>query len=156
MKDFDNTDNTKIKLAKPENLVLKKCLINELGFSNLRTNGFMPLYNYYKIENKLIVRVEAPGNCKLKASIINSGEYTIIRLEGNKKQDNEPADFKDNLYCNRETGEFTLDIPLKSSEYILKNEAPVIKEKRGVIMITYEIDDKKNVGEYNQKEDEEI
>ena len=156
MKDFDNSDNKKIRLSKPENLILKKCLIDELGFSNLRTNGFMPVYNYYKKENKLIVRVEAPGNCQLKALIINSGEYTIIRLEGNKKQDKEPANIKDNLYCNREIGEFTLDIPLKSSEYILKNEVPKIEEKKGVIMITYEIDDKKTNVEYNQKEDEEI
>ena len=156
MKDFDNSDNKKIRLSKPENLILKKCLIDELGFSNLRTNGFMPVYNYYKKENKLIVRVEAPGNCQLKALIINSGEYTIIRLEGNKKQDKEPANIKDNLYCNREIGEFTLDIPLKSSEYILKNEGPKIEEKKGVIMITYEIDDKKTNVEYNQKEDEEI
>jgi HSP20 family molecular chaperone IbpA len=143
MENFDNTNEKMIKLNKPNNLMLKKCLIDELGFSNLRTNGFMPVYNYYKKDDSIIVRVEAPGNCSLKSSIINSGEYTIIRLEGNKKKDKEPAEFKDNIYCNREIGEFSLDIALKSNEYILKNAEPTLSEKKGVIMLQYKLDEKK-------------
>ena len=145
-------------MDKPSNLILKKCLIDELGFSNLQNNGFMPVYNYYKKEkeNKLIVRVEAPGNCSLKSSTHNSNEYVIIRLEGNKKKDKEPAEIKDNIYCNREIGEFSLDIALKSSEYILKNEEPTLAEKKGVIMLQYKLDEKKNVAEFIQKEEDEI
>ena len=116
----------------------------------------MPVYNYYKKDDSIIVRVEAPGNCSLKSSIINSGEYTLIRLEGNKKKDKEPAEIKDNIYCNREFGEFTLDIALKSSEYILKNEEPTLAEKKGVIMLQYKLDEKKNVAEFIQKEEDEI
>ena len=155
---FDNTDKKKIKLDKPSNLILKKCLIDELGFSNLQNNGFMPVYNYYKREkeNKLIVRVEAPGNCSLKSSTHNSNEYVIIRLEGNKKKDKEPADLKENIYCNREIGEFVLEIPLKANEYILKNEAPKIDEKKGVFILEYILDEKKTSFEYNNKEEEEI
>ena len=156
MENFDNTNEKMIKLNKPNNLTLKKCLIDELGFSNLRTNGFMPVYNYYKKDDSIIVRVEAPGNCSLKSSIINSGEYTIIRLDGNKKKDKEPAEIKDNIYCNREIGEFSLDIALKSNEYILKNEEPTLSEKKGVIMLQYKLDEKKNVAEFIQKEEDEI
>ena len=43
------------------------------------------------------------------------GEYTIIRLNGKKKEDN--------VHINREFGQFTLDILLKSEEYILSNIA---------------------------------
>ena len=156
MENFDNTNEKIIKLNKPNNLMLKKCLIDELGFSNLRTNGFMPVYNYYKKDDSIIVRVEAPGNCNLKSSIINSGEYTIIRLEGNKKKDKEPAEIKDNIYCNREIGEFSLDIALKSNEYLIKNEEPKLSEKKGVIMLQYKLEDKKNVAEFIQKEEDEI
>ena len=155
LENFDENEKI-IKLNKPNNLTLKKCLIDELGFSNLRTNGFMPVYNYYKKDDSIIVRVEAPGNCSLKSSIINSGEYTIIRLEGNKKKDKEPAEIKDNIYCNREIGEFSLDIALKTSEYILKNEEPTLAEKKGVIMLQYKLDEKKNVAEFIQKEEDEI
>ena len=64
---------------------MKKCLIDELGFSNLRNNGFEPLYNYYKKDNSIIIRVEGPGNCSIKPKKEYSGEYTIIKLVGEKK-----------------------------------------------------------------------
>ena len=156
MENFDNKDNKKIKLNNTNNLILKKCLIDELGFSNLRTNGFMPVYNYYKKDNKLIVRVEAPGNCDFSANVEMEGEYTYIRIKGNKKKDREPENIKDNIYINREIGEFSLDIPLKSSEYNIKNEKPEIKEGKGVFIITYIIDEVKTSAEYKQKEEEEI
>lgn len=86
-KDFENTDNKLlIKLNNPSKLVLKKCLIDELGFSNLKSNGFEPTYNYYKKDDKIIVRVEGPGNCSINSSIDYAGEYTIIKINGNKKK----------------------------------------------------------------------
>ncbi len=154
---FDNTDNKIIKLNKPTNITLKKCLIDELGFSNLRTNGFMPLYNYYRKEDKLIIRLEAPGNCSLQSSILYIGEYVTIRIEGNKKKDKEPEDVKNNIYNNREIGDFSLDIGLKATEYTLKNEDPKISDKKGVFVLEYTIEDnKKKVTEYKQNEEDEI
>ena len=121
---FDNSDPNCIKLKKPEKIILKRCLIDELGFSNLKANGFEPNYNYYKKDNnKLIVRVEAPGNCTISSSIDYNGEYTIIRLNGNKSQDIEPEKITDNIFNSRELGEYSLDIFLalffKSSLEIL-------------------------------------
>ena len=154
---FDNTDNKIIKLNKPTNITLKKCLIDELGFSNLRTNGFMPLYNYYRKGDKLIIRLEAPGNCSLQSSILYIGEYVTIRIEGNKKKDKEPEDVKNNIYNNREIGDFSLDIGLKATEYTLKNEDPKISDKKGVFVLEYTIEDnKKKVTEYKQNEEDEI
>jgi len=89
---FDKEDPKKIKLNKPNNLIMKKCLIDELGFSNLRTNGYMPVYNYYRKDDKLIIRIEAPGNCELKTSVVKSGEYNYIKMEGVKRKDKEPAE----------------------------------------------------------------
>ena len=157
LENFDNTDNKLIKLNKPSSITLKKCLIDELGFSNLRTNGFMPVYNYYRKGDKLIVRLEAPGNCNLKSSINNIGEYVNIRLEGLKKKDKEPEDIKDNIYSNREIGEFSLDIGLKASEYYLKNEDPKIYDKRGIFVVEYAIEENKNkITEYQQNEEDEV
>ena len=156
LENFDNTDNKKIKLNKPDGITLKKCLIDELGFSNLRSNGFMPVYNYYKKENKIIVRVEAPGNCSLKSTIETLGEYLYIRLEGEKKVDKEPEKQEDNIYKNREFGKFTLDIPLKASEYNLKNKEPKVDRRHGVFILEYEIEENKSITEYKQREDDEI
>ena len=155
MKDFDISEN-EIKLNKSKKVVLKKCLIDELGFSNLKTNGFEPVYNCYKKDDKIIVKVEGPGNCSINSEIIYSGEYTIIRLKGNKKKDKEPAKIEENLYNSRILGKFTLDIPLKTSDYILKNEQPVIEEKKGVLILQFNLDKHIEYKGYNVDENEEI
>ena len=156
LNDFDNSDKNLIKL-KEGNIVLKKCLIDELGFSNLKTNGFEPAYNFYKKDDKIIIRLEGPGNCNLKSSIEYSGEYTIIRLNGIKKKDKEPEKLEDNLFNSREFGLFSLDIPLKTEEYLIKNEEPSVDAKKGVMIIEYKLDLPKNKNkDYMFKEEEEI
>ena len=45
-----------------EEIKSRKCLIEELGLKRI---GFEPYYNYYKDNNKIVIRVEAPGNCDL-------------------------------------------------------------------------------------------
>ena len=56
---FDNS-NEFIKLSKVNNFILKKCLIDELCFSNLKANGFEHTYNYnyYKSDDgkKFIIK----------------------------------------------------------------------------------------------------
>ena len=42
---FDTTNLDSIKLKDAKEIVLKKCLTDELGFSNLKANGFEPTYN---------------------------------------------------------------------------------------------------------------
>ena len=132
-------------------------MIDELGFSNLKGNGFEPNYNYYQKNDKIIIRLEAPGNCKIKHSIEYAGEYTIIRLKGNKKIDKEPEKLEDNIHNTREFGDFTLDIPLKTEDFIVVNEKPTIAEKKGVLMVKYKLDKKiKDVGSFEVKEEDEI
>ena len=128
--DFDDSDKNFIKLKNLKNIILKKFLIDELGFSNLKTNSFEPKYNCYKKDDKIIIRVEAPGNCKIKPSIGYSGEYTYITIIGNKRKDKEPEKDENNLYNSREIGDFSFHIPLKTEEYLIKNETPKIEEKK--------------------------
>ena len=146
LKDFENIDNNNnkiIKLNKNDKITLKRCLIDELGFSNLKNNGFEPTYNYYKKDDSIIIRVESPGNCSIKCKTIYSGEYTIIRIFGEKNNDIEPQKLEDNLFTNREFGPYNLDIPLKSEDYLVKNENPKIVEKKGVLMLEFKLDKKK-------------
>ena len=155
IKDFD-LDKNAIRLNKSKKVVLKKCLIDELGFSNLKTNGFEPVYNFYKKDDKIIIRVEGPGNCSINSEILFSGEYTIIRLKGNKKKDKEPAKIEENLYNSRELGKFTLDIPLKTEDFLVKNEQPVIEEKKGILILQFKLDKQTEYKGYNVNEEEEI
>ena len=124
-------------------MTLKKYLIDELGFSFMKSNVFEPTYNYYKKDDSLIVRVEGPGNCSIKSNVYYLGEYTIIKLNGIKRKDKEPENYGDNIFTNREYGPYFLDIPLKTEDYLVKNENPKIVEKKGVLMLEFKLDKKK-------------
>ena len=150
---FDNKNEKLIKLKDEKDIILKKCLIDELGFSNLKANGFDPTYNYYRKDNKIIVRLEAPGNCKLNSSIEYSGEYTIIKIYGNKKKDKEPEKLEDNLFNSREIGDFSVDIPLKADDFTLENKEPNIRDMKGVIILEYNLIEKNKRTEYEEEDD---
>ena len=150
---FDNKNEKLIKLKDEKDIILKKCLIDELGFSNLKANGFDPTYNYYKKDNKIIVRLEAPGNCKLNSSIEYSGEYTIIKIYGNKRKDKEPEKLEDNLFNSREIGDFSVEIPLKADDFTLDNKEPNIRDMKGVIILEYNLIEKNKRTEYEEEDD---
>ena len=119
----------------------------------MNSNDFIPVYNYYKKNDKLIIKIEAPGNCVLRAYINKFGEYAYIRINGIKKKDKEPFEIKDNIYNNRKFGEFSINISLKTSDYNIKNEQPEIQERKGIFIITYTIQEN-NSCIYNQREDD--
>ena len=156
LQDFDNSENKAIKLVKHNNVKLKELLFDELVFSNLKANGFEPAYNYYKKDDKVIIRVEAPGNCSIKSNVDALGEYKIIRLTGNKRKDKEPAKLEDNLFNSREFGTFSLDIPLKNEDFLIKNETPNTIEKKGVLLLEFKLEEKKVDEGYNPKEEDDI
>ena len=149
LEDFCKDENPKsIKLNNVKNITLKKCLIDELGFSNLKSNGFEPNYSYYKDTQKpgvekIIVKLEAPGNSSVTSNVEYVGEYTMIRLKGNKKKDKFPEKVEDNLYNSRELGDFSLDIPLKTEDFLINSQIPpTIQEKRGLLIIEYTLQKK--------------
>ena len=139
---FDERYPNYIKLKRDKEITLKKCFIDEIGFSNLITNGFEPKYNVFKKDNKIIIRVEAPGNCPMVAEKIVQGELFIIRLSGEKKKDIVPEKLEDNIYNKREIGKFCLDIPLSSKEYTLSEKPPTFDYQSGVQFIEYELQKK--------------
>ena len=136
---FEETDANLIKLKDAKEIILKKCLTDELGFSNLKANGFEPTYNLFKKDDKIILRVEAPGNCEIESNYEFAGEYNIIKLNGVKKRDKEPQEEDKNIFNTRENGNFVLDIPLKADEYLLSNEEPDIKANKGVFILEYKL-----------------
>ena len=137
---FDSTNPKLIKLKNENEIKLKRCLIDEIGFSNFKANGFEPKYNIFKKDNKLIVRVEAPGNCDLKQKTEIQGEYNIIKLFGEKRKDKEPEKIEDNIYNLREIGKFNLEIPLKFSDFRLSMNNPKSEYIKGVYNLEYQLE----------------
>ena len=112
------------------NIQLKSCLIDELGFSNFKGNGFIPKYNYFENGDNICVRIEVPGNYTLNCGNLKySGEYTIIPILGEKITDKIPSKVEENLYTTREFGKFEVNIYLQTEKYKLK-EKKEKKEKR--------------------------
>jgi len=150
-----NENGNKNENENKKEITLKKCLIDELGFSNLKGNGFEPTYNFYKhqTENKIIIRVEAPGNSQIKYKIEYRGENTIIQLSGSKNKDKEPEKLEDNLFNTREFGEFTVDIPLKTEDNKILNEEPKIKFISGLFIIEFKLEKKLENGQTFQPEE---
>jgi HSP20 family molecular chaperone IbpA len=148
--DFINNEeiikNKKIQLKKDlkEKILLKSCLIDELGFSNFKGNGFEPKYNYFKKDDKIIIRVEVPGNCNFNVKLSHTGEYTIIKINGIKRKDLEPLNIEDNIHNTREFGEFNINILIKTEDFFIKNQKPEQILKNGVLIISYLIDETQN------------
>jgi len=139
--EFDNSKKNVIKLKNIKDINLKKCLIDELGFQNLKSNGYEPNYNCYKKGNEIIIIVEAPGDCVFKKPVfLRSEGYTFIRIAGYKKKDKEPAKIESNIYNSREIGEFILDIPFKYEDYWFKNKEPITMLVNGLFIIKYELE----------------
>ena len=149
---FDNSTPNMIKLNSDKEIILKKCLIDELGFSNFKANGFEPTYNIYKKEDKIIVRVEVPGKTTIKAGLEISGEYNIIKIMGEKKLDKEPGKLDDNIHNTREYGNFYLDLHLKTEEYLLSQQEPEIKDINGVYIFEFKLAKKAGMKEYNNND----
>ena len=82
---FDNSNPLMIKLKDEKEIVLKKCFIDELGFSNLKPNGFEPKYNIFKKDNKIIIKVEVPGKVNLEQEVVDINEYKkVIKIKRKK------------------------------------------------------------------------
>ena len=152
---FEESIKDKIKIKKPEKLVLKRCLINEIGISNLKANGFEPSYNYYLKDNKIILRIEAPGNCDINYKFENIGEFSYILIDGEKRKDKEPENLKDNIINKREIGTFSFKIPL-NNRYIIQNKEPDIKKINGIFILSYDLEETLKTGQYKQSQRDEV
>ena len=132
----------KIKLNNKEKTIkLKKCLIDEIGFSNFLSNGFEPKYEYYRKKDKLIINLEMPGKYK-KTSIKKEtkGAYIYINISGIKlsiNEDNiEKNSQKANSFNNREYGEFHTTIKLEDIDI---DSTPKTKFENGILNLIYQI-----------------
>ena len=135
-------ENKKIKLNNTQKQIkLKRCLIDEIGFSNFLSNGFEPKYEYYITEDDLIINVEMPGDYeKTKIKKETEGSYTYINISGNKVNKGEKKDKKDSSINKREYGEFHINI--KIDKICLESSKPEIKKaenNKGVTTIIYKI-----------------
>ena len=149
---FENANPNLIKLKNEKEIILKECFIDELGFSNLKSNGFQPKYNIFEEDNKIKVRVEVPGHSNIQSIIKEEGSYNIIRLNGKKNKDSKPEKLEDNIHNSREYGDFSIEIPVLKN-YNFKREDPFYKKIDGLHIFEYKLCEKE--GPFIPKGDKE-
>lgn len=124
-------------------ITLKRCFVDELGFQIFKGSGFEPLYNFFKTDKYLEIRVEIPGNVDVKkvgrAEYI--GDLTHISIIGEKKRDKLPKNKDDNIESTREYGEFNVDITFKTEEFKIKSVPKTQTIKNGILYVKYEIEE---------------
>ena len=145
--DFVSNDeiirNKMIKLKKPNSFNIQKYLdISNIELGLNISKGIKINYNLYKLDNKFILRLEAPGRCSIRTDYHLTGEYAHIIIEWNKRKDKEPSEDNDNIFSTREYGEFNLDIPIKTTDFCIKDENPKIYDKKGIFVLEYELGEK--------------
>ena len=140
----DILKNKIIKLKiKEQEIQLKKCYIDELGFSFFKTGDFEPKYNYFKLDEKTLeIRLELPGNCSANVEYSIEKEETRIKVYGTKKHDKDPKNFEDNIFNMREFSNYEVNISLPTDTFRIASTKPkegYPKIAKGVCIIQYEL-----------------
>ena len=135
---------------------IKKCLMNQLGFSHFYGALYSPNYTYYiekdEKTNKdinLIVEIIAPGEGIFefdtpRREILSEGHKTILTFTGTKTL-KKHKDFELGG-GNMDSGSFRIDIYLDCDEIHLKENATITKQNlRGAVRYIYPLTDKSDL-----------
>ena len=139
----------KLKMDENENdqkeLVLKKCLVDELGFYDFSGSKYEPKFRYYVKGDKLMIDIEVPG-LKEDATDYNVeeiGENYQFKFTGIKEIKTETTE-KQQYFSNIIVGEFKLIFNLKISEFSLKNkEDGKFEYENGIMTATFDLNKEK-------------
>ena len=137
-------EKNKIKLIKDE-LILRKCPINELGLNIFSLSGYEPNYNYYIDQSYLHISCEIPGTIDTKTfkshANFENGKC-VIKIIGKKIDDINDIQKNCNKYfSNREFGEFNLNIEIEDVNIDI-NKGKIISKNNGLYEIIYPIKEK--------------
>ena len=154
--EYDNIEK-KIKIQTEEEIIIKKCFINEIGILNFYGKVIEPSYDYKQYAGRMEVMIELPGitnddnnnnnknNTFLNSKLNVGGGNYIFTYHGNIKLgdnvDNQDHSRNINLlFGNFEESEYRLQLTFAISDGLIKSSKPIkkIDEKNGLITLIYE------------------
>lgn len=119
---------SKNKEEDQKRLIFKKCLVDELGFSNFYGTNFEPKYAYFKvsIDKKpyVCIQIEIPGDCKVQCRAKMFEQTWNVTVKGNKILNMNEIEDKHTSFSKREEGDFNLLIKLNVEDFQLKENKP--------------------------------
>ena len=149
-------NNNMLKSINTSDLSTLKKISEDIGLSQQKENNFLPTYNCYKKGEKFILKIESPGNSNISVTINYEGDFSNILLKGEKRKDKEPIKEEDNIYNTRIRGKYEFNIPIKFEDYIIKKEEPNISEKKGVFILEFKLEPKKETYGYDPIGEDEL
>ena len=147
---------------------IKKCIMNQLGYSHFYGALYRPNYTCYvdnkeKKEKRLIIDINAPGegfefNKQYRENDTNDSNKIILSFTGNKKLIE--YDDLEILESKMDSGDFRIDICLERDKAYPKDGQIKIKNLVGIVRYIYPLVDESNKGQekkpikvdYSQKE----
>lgn len=138
-----------IKLINRKTIELKKCLVDELGFSNFYGNTITPKYSFYLLNDYLVIEFEIVGAInKLKANMSKQKEYLIVIIIGVKSEESADHQLKTNYKTNRIFGNLLLEIKIPNEKFFLQSDKIIKSEKKnGCIKLFFGLKKKEEIGE---------
>ena len=139
----NNNGNEKESLNKN----LKKCLIDELGFSNFSGSAYEPKFRYYIQNSKLYINIELPG-IKEDETVYDVdivGENYQFKFSGVKEIEKTPNnDEKQKCFSNIIQGPFKLLFQLKISDFpLVDKDKPEFEFEDGIMTAIFELKNEK-------------
>jgi len=151
-----------IKYMKIKNKTkLKKCLINQLGFSSFYGTLFSPNYICYLDKDKdnsqtFVIEINACGqgfsfdNIK-RDEITEESHKIIISIIGKKKL--REYNIVETMGCSTmDSGNFRIDIVLDGNKFKFKNANVIKKKGKGIIKFIYQLLNKEEITQAETKE----
>ena len=130
-------------------IILKQCLIDELGISNFKGNNFDAQYSYYITEKNVYIYIELPGKKEksgddkeyenVEVDLQTEGSFSIIKVTGTKKHFVEHFIQEKNInhqQHKRQFGDFSIQVKL---DKINLNDDYQCKIENGCLLVTFEI-----------------
>ena len=154
--EYDNKQK-KIIIKTKEEIIIKKCFINEIGISNFYGKIIEPFYDYKQSEDQMEIMIELPGiDLKKNFKII----YKLNICDGNYiftycgKINSDADDSLKNinlLFGNFEESEYRFQLTFPISDGVIKSSKPKIKKdaKNALVTLIYEYDKKYEEEEIN-------
>lgn len=138
-------ENDCIKLSTQKEILLKKCLVDELGFSKFYGNTFTPNYQFYKddVDKKLVICADIPDLEKvtIPKSFIR-GQHRVFTIKGQKSVESQEALKKKKLTVfenKRDFGNFSLDFAVLVQDAEILPKKPQQKYENGVLTLSYDL-----------------
>ena len=144
---IENKDGIKCITINNENNIIKRCIMNQLGYSQFYGALFSPNYVCYveenkeKTEKKLYIDINAPGegfkfDKPKREEILEGNPKTIIRFTGTKTL--KEFDEWEKSLSKIDSGDFRIDIVLDYNKYrFKKNEQVIQKNLKGIVRFIY-------------------